>query len=180
MKKSELKFKMALLTPERAGAIVAALADVGINHKAEIAAFANYIRVTDGLIYVIDWAENFIAAEEPEVTYHQALDLIAQVESEPKKDGEFVDFDVDANGVFEATWGFGVKREWAFWPHVAKVESISNLDLIFAGWVWEDKNGRFVSAHRQGIYAYGQLVTCAGDWEKPAQPIAVRFWRKNK
>ena len=174
MKKSELKFKVALLTPQRAGAIIRALIDIGVKIDSEIT-WGGYIRVTDGLVCVVHWIENFIAAEEPEVTYQQAINLITQVEPEPEEG--FVEFEVNADGMFSATWKKG--RQKTYWPNVASVECNSCMELVFAGWVWEDKGSRWISLHRQGFNR--SSPTCSAmHWEKPAQPVSVRFWRKNK
>ena len=166
MKKSELKFKVYTGTKERNRAIAEA---------------TDSSHVIDGstVVYVVDGAIcGFVTPSRgveslPEVTLPQALDLIAQVEPEP--DGEFVEFKVDADGRFGAQWHNGSQK--TYWPNVAVVECNSDLELVFAGWVWEDG---FVTSRRMSVTAEGVLVTCAESRENPAQPIAVRFWRKNK
>ena len=175
MKKTELKFKVATLTFDRRDKILVALKERKFKVLDE-EGNNTYIFVSDGTVALAKLAMTFTASEEPEVTYLQALDLIAQVEPEPQSEEGFVEFPVGADGMFEAIWDNGESHRYFYWSDVASAECES-LKLIFAGWVWE---GGKISTRRRGLAADGTLHTLAGGWTKPAQPTHVRFWRKNK
>ena len=177
MKKNELKFKTAALTLDRRDEIVAALKErefVLLDEEGD----KTYLFVSDGTVALALMAETFIGSEEPEVTCQQALDLITQVEPNPEQG--FVEFPVGDDAMFGATWNSGESHRYFYWTDVASTECESDLGLVFAGWVWEDVDGRLISTNRQGVDAEGRLVVADLTWTKPAQPVAVRFWRKNK
>ena len=174
MEKNELKFKVAALTLDRRDEIIAALKErefVLLDEEGN----KTYIFVSDGTVALAKLAETFIDSEEPEVTCQQAIDLIAQVEPNPEQG--FVEFPLDDDGMFGAIWNNGESHRYFYWSDVASAECESDLELVFAGWAWED--GR-ISTHRRGLATDGTLHTLDGGWTKPAQPTHVRFWRTNK
>ena len=174
MKKTELKFKVAALTFDRRDKILVALKE----RKFKVLDDEDnntFIFVSNGTVALAKLAMTFTASEEPEVTYLQALDLIAQVEPNPEQG--LVEFAVGDDGIFCATWKNGESHRYFYWSNVASAECESDMELVFAGWLWKDG---VVSVVRRGSAADDTLNSLAGGWTKPAQPTHVRFWRNSK
>ena len=169
MKLSELKFKVITGTTERNEAIQKALFAKGVIWSSSQGVKRNlmYLAVNPKLVGGVDikWFVHEIKA--PEVTFEQALELIAQVE-ELKKEGRWVEFDI-VNGYY--TIQNGAKIRWQ------NFEELEKVGYIFGGWLWEYNDQDTWSIIRWGIHNKTTAwTTSCDDWSRPLIPTKIRFW----
>ncbi len=181
MKKSKLNFKVLTGTLSRCQQIINALLDKGFLEAKDIRV-DNKVILCDGGDLICSFQPESIEDRKnlPEVTFRQALDLIWEVEPEPQEAGEFVEFNVDEKGFFS----IDEHAISAHWQSTMKIAELTEGEFVFAGWKWADKDDTIcITATIMGLSPEGRLLNhlkkhSLSGWVKPAQPVAVRFWRK--
>lgn len=184
MKKSELNFKVIVTTRKRVNTIITMLIAAKLNGDVACpSSDQNVICVEKGNVFSnhdLRYIDTLGVQHLPEVTYHHALDLIAQVETEPESgsdayaEGEFVDLDIDEKGRFRIGEGTAAY----LWSTIEAVGEHYADKYVFAGWLWKAPCGtEFYSLEKQGVAGGGGLSGCAEAWARPVRPIAIRFWK---
>lgn len=180
MKLSELKFKVITGTEERNRAMQEALFAKGgawrgtlsgIGHLDSMALVFNH-SMTKISEY---WFEDFAETSEPEVTFQEALDLIAQVEVEPKC--EWVEFDVDEDGCFYPMQ-YSDRKQYTHSEHAQTIVELDKLKAYGGTQYIEPDSGRksaFVG-YAYTAFENSNFVKANHGNGKPVYPHKVRFW----
>lgn len=180
MKLSEITFKVIIGTIQRSEAIQQAVFARGGTLKdgtTEPIATVPFSFVWNGkYLSWVDFSE-YLVHPGIEMTFAQALAEINNCEVPKKDSGEWVELDVEEDGIFKFSDG----RYGYWWGWAAALERHFRCDLLFGGWLFIDADGsecwrnEYLSRNNKG-----QLFAGIGGDGKPAVPVKIRFWRPAK
>jgi hypothetical protein len=168
---TRLKFQVVTMTPERNKIIQEALFSIGIRWTGLPVQQSAQIREDAEVVSV---NENDMFYTQVDQTTHtntiSLCDALAIVKEFQKINILYVEFEI-VNGAFR-----GKDRVYQ-WQDYVFAELKENL--IFGGWIWENKGEEIISQIRYGIDSSGDFTDFDAEWALALIPRRIRFWKKS-
>jgi hypothetical protein len=166
-----LKFQVVTMTPERNKLIQEALFSIGVRWTGIPVQEAAKIREN---VEVIGVNGNDMYHYEVDKTTHTNTiplqDAVEIVKEFQKIKLPYVEFEI-VDGAFR-----GKDRVYQ-WQDYVDAELKENL--IFGGWIWENKGEEIISQMRYGIDSCGDFTDFDAEWAMALIPRRIRFWKKS-